>query len=62
MGSKYPLANHLLDDEVDYELKLRNYVEELRSDMDVKQRLLRRVFYKDVKEHREYRSPYTIEQ
>lgn len=62
MGSKYPLANHLLDDEVDYELRLRNYVEELGTDMEVKQRLLRRVFYKDAKENREYRSPYTIEQ
>lgn len=62
MASKYPLANHLLDDEVDYELKLRNYVEELGKDMEIKQRLLRRVFYKDAKENREYRSPYTIEQ
>lgn len=62
MGSKFPFANHLLDDEVDYELRLRNYIEELRGDMEVKQRLLRRVFYKDAKENREYRSPYTIEQ
>ena len=62
MGAKFPHADHLLDDEIDYELKLRNYVEDLGKDLKVKQRLLRRVFLKDAKENREYRSPYSIDQ
>ncbi|XP_062704244.1 uncharacterized protein LOC134286619 [Aedes albopictus] len=62
MGAKFPHADHLLDDEIDYELKLRNFVEELGKDLKVKQRLLRRIFLKDAKENREYRSPYSIDQ
>lgn len=62
MSSKFPYAEHLLEEEVNYELKLRNYVEDLKKDLPNKQRLLRRLFHKDAKEKRDYRSPYSIEE
>ena len=62
MTSNFPSASHLRNDEVDYELALRNYVDERKSELLVKQRLLRRLFQEDAKENREYRSPFTLEQ
>lgn len=62
MTNRFPHASHLLNDEVDYELKLRNYKEDLSKDLESKHRLLRRLFYKDAKEKRQYRSPYSIDQ
>lgn len=62
MAGKYPHADHLLNDEVDYELKLRSYDKDVASDLDTKRRLLRMLFKRDVKENMEYVSIYTIEQ
>lgn len=62
MASKYFSASHLLNDEVDYELKLRNYGEECSKNLDSKQRTLRRLLHQDKQENRTYRSMYSIDQ
>lgn len=62
MTSKFPSASHLLNDEVDYELKLRNQNEECSNSLDSKQRTLRRLFHMDRSDDREYRSIYSIDQ
>lgn len=62
MAARYPYASHLLNDEVDYELMIRNYGEEITKELDVKQRLLRRLFCRDSKENKDYISPYSIDQ
>lgn len=62
MASKFPSASHLLNDEVDYELKLRNYGDECSKTLDSKQRTLRRLLHQDNQENREYRSMYSIDQ
>lgn len=62
MASKFPSASHLRNDEIDYELVLRNYGEDRKSGLEIKQRLLRRLFQEDAKENREYRPPHTLEQ
>ena len=61
MALKFPYANHLTNEEVDYELVLRNQLEERQKDMPIKLRLLRRLFQEDKKTGREYRAPYQFE-
>ena len=62
MGSKFPRADHLTNEEVDYELMIRGKAEDINSDAETKNRLLRRLFADDVKENREYPSRFTIDQ
>ncbi|XP_062538273.1 golgin subfamily A member 6-like protein 1 [Armigeres subalbatus] len=62
MAHRFPRADHLTNEEVDYELILRNREEETRSDLESKQRLLRNLFFDDVKEEREYGSKSTVDQ
>lgn len=62
MASKFPSASHLLNDEVDYELKLRNYGEECGKNLESKQRTLRKLLHTDRAEDRDYRSMYSIDQ
>lgn len=62
MASYYFFASHLLNDEVDYELKLRNYGEECSKSLDSKRRTLRRLVNQDKQENRDYRSMYSIDQ
>lgn len=62
MASYYFFASHLLNDEVDYELKLRNYGEECSKSIDSKRRTLRRLVNQDKQENRDYRSMYSIDQ
>ncbi|XP_058816579.1 uncharacterized protein LOC131679847 [Topomyia yanbarensis] len=62
MASKFPRADHLTNEEVDYELIIRGKVEETKNDSEAKYRLLRNLFYEDVRENRDYPSRFTIEQ
>lgn len=62
MATKFPYADHLTTEEINYELKLRNYSEEIEKDVQTKLRLLRRLFQTDQKEGREYRPPVKFEQ
>lgn len=61
MAMKYPYADHLTNEEVDYELVLRNQLEERHKDMPSKLRLLRRLIQEDKKEGKQYLSPYQFE-
>ena len=61
MAMKFPYANHLTNKEVDYELVLRNQLEERQKNMPVNLRLLRRLFQEDKKVGRDYRAPYQFE-
>ena len=62
MNSRFPYAGHLTMDEIDYELKLRNYTEDLGKELNFKQRLLRRLFDEDENEKRDYRTSLSIDQ
>ncbi|XP_062716852.1 trichohyalin-like [Aedes albopictus] len=62
MAHKFPRADHLTTEEVDYELTIRDRAADIRSDLDAKQRLLRNLFFVDAKEGREYGSKCTIDQ
>lgn len=58
----FPHADYLTNEEINYELVLRNYKEETDKDIPTKLRLLRKLFQTDQKEGRDYRSPYRFEQ
>ncbi|XP_055604558.1 uncharacterized protein LOC129752806 [Uranotaenia lowii] len=62
MAARFPHANHLTNEEVQYELMLRGKVKETGDDLKSQQRLLRLLFKQDVQEGREYKSPFTFEQ
>ncbi|XP_058827826.1 uncharacterized protein LOC131687751 [Topomyia yanbarensis] len=62
MTNPFPHADHLTNEEVDYELVIRGKAEETKCDPEVKYRLLRNLFHEDVRENRDYPSPYTIDQ
>lgn len=58
----FPHADYLTNEEINYELILRNYREDIGKDDQTKLRLLRRLFQTDQKDGRDYRSPYRFEQ
>ncbi|XP_062708913.1 trichohyalin-like [Aedes albopictus] len=62
MAVKLPHADHLINEEVDYELSIRGKFEDINNDVEAKYRMLRYLFKEDEKERREYESPYTIDQ
>lgn len=62
MAVRLPFADHLINDEVDYELTIRGKIEETKNDVEAKYRLLRYLFKEDEKEGRVYESPFTIDQ
>lgn len=62
MSFKLPYAKHLLNDEVDFELRVRNYLDDTNLDLHAKYELLQKLYHEDSQEKREYLSIYTIEQ
>lgn len=62
MAAKFPRADHLTNEEVDYELIIRGKRDETIDDLNVKHRLLRNLFFEDVRENRTYNSRYTMDQ
>ncbi|XP_058449045.1 uncharacterized protein LOC131429006 [Malaya genurostris] len=62
MTNKYPHADHLTNEEVDYELVIRGRTGQVKDEPEAKYRLLRNLFYEDARENRDYPSPYTIDQ
>ncbi|XP_053698701.1 uncharacterized protein LOC128745649 [Sabethes cyaneus] len=62
MSNRFPHADHLTNEEVDYELLIRGKTGELTSEPEAKYRLLRNLFHEDIREKRDYPSPYTVEQ
>lgn len=62
MAAKFPRADHLTNEEVDYELIIRGRRDETKDDLNVKHRLLRNLFFEDVRENRTYNSRYTMDQ
>lgn len=62
MAAKFPRADHLTNEEVDYELTIRGRREEIKDDLGAKHRLLRNLFFEDVKENRTHTSRYTMDQ
>lgn len=62
MGLKYPHVSHLTSDDIDYELKIRGFREEITKPLDEKQRLLRRLYHEDKLEKKTYQSIFNIDQ
>lgn len=62
MSFKLPYAKHLLNDEVDYELRVRSCHDDTNLDLNAKYELLQKLYHEDSQEKREYLSIYTIEQ
>lgn len=62
MALRLPYADHLINEEVDYELTIRGKGEETNNDVEAKYRMLRYLFKEDEKEGRVYESPFTIDQ
>ena len=62
MAVKLPHADHLINEEVDYELIIRGKFDETKNDVEAKYRMLRYLFKEDEKESRVYESPFTIDQ
>lgn len=58
----FPHADYLTNDEINYELILRNHQEDVHKDVQTKLRLLRRLFQTDQKEGWDYKSPFKFEQ
>lgn len=61
MANKFPRPDYLTNEEVDYELKIRGKEEETKDSLDAKQRLLRKLFFEDVREEKSYKSKTTID-
>ncbi|XP_058446835.1 uncharacterized protein LOC131427553 [Malaya genurostris] len=59
---RFPYAEHLNSEEVDYELLIRGQLEASNCELDLagKQRLLRTLFKADIKNSQNYRSPFNI--
>lgn len=62
MTGKFPNPDHLTDEEIDYELRLRGRLEDLVLVRDAKCRVLRNLFYDDARNDYEYDPPYTMDQ
>lgn len=62
MATNFPRVDHLTSEEVDYELIIRGKKENTKDELTDKFRLLRKLFYEDVKETRTYACTYTIDQ
>ncbi|XP_055522976.1 uncharacterized protein LOC129717160 [Wyeomyia smithii] len=62
MSHRFPHADHLTNEEVDYELLIRGKRNVMATEPEAKYRLLRNLFHDDIREKRDYPSPYTIEQ
>lgn len=62
MAYNFPLANHLTDEEVDYELFIREKFDKSTDDYEANRCMLRRLFFEDARTAREYESPFTIGQ
>lgn len=62
MGSKFPYVVHLLNDDVDYELRVRGRKDDLNKPLEEKQKILRRLYREDKLEKKTYASIYAIDQ
>lgn len=62
MAAKFPRADHLTNEEVDYELIIRGKRDETKDELNAKHRLLRNLFFEDVRENKTYTSRYTMDQ
>lgn len=62
MGLKYPHVVHLTSDDIDYELKIRGFKEEIAKPIAEKQKFLRRVYREDKLEKKTYQSIFNIDQ
>lgn len=62
MAARSYRADHLTNDEVDYELMIRGHKESTKDELSDKHRLLRRLFSEDAKENKTYKFNQTMDE